>query len=246
MRARTTFATRTDADLALFAYIDGWYNTRRIQKRLDWLSPDEYEAKHHTEQATADAVVPSHAGTERDGCAQRHVTTWSAAWLPRPLAWCVVGDRPAPTRVTALLPTVVLEAKPEGPGGWGSEADPPDGPKVRPPLNGVIPARRAGRSRPSEAKSRTCPERGSGLRPEGCLWLHERRAQGGVWGRSGIGAGWLQPVGRVAGPYFLVEWIVGWVSSGDVLWTWLRVLMWEGPWSGVGVVYVVRRWVRGV
>ncbi|WP_158939246.1 hypothetical protein [Streptomyces sp. NRRL S-87] len=29
---RTPFATRTDADLALFAYMDGWYNTRRIQR----------------------------------------------------------------------------------------------------------------------------------------------------------------------------------------------------------------------
>lgn len=54
---RTAFATRTDADLALFAYIDGWYNTRRIQKRLGWLSPDEYEAKYHADQATAEPVV---------------------------------------------------------------------------------------------------------------------------------------------------------------------------------------------
>ncbi|MFJ7909868.1 transposase [Kitasatospora sp. NPDC096204] len=54
---RTTFATRTGADLALFAYIDGWYNTRHIQKRLGWLSPDEYEAKCYTDQATAESVV---------------------------------------------------------------------------------------------------------------------------------------------------------------------------------------------
>ncbi|WP_030599981.1 IS3 family transposase, partial [Kitasatospora aureofaciens] len=54
---RTTFETRTDADLALFAYIDGWYNTRRIQKRLGWLSPDEYEAKFYADQATAEPVT---------------------------------------------------------------------------------------------------------------------------------------------------------------------------------------------
>ncbi|MFE4972712.1 transposase [Kitasatospora sp. NPDC056651] len=54
---RTTFATRTDADLALFAYIDGFHNTRRIQKRLDWLSPDEYEAKYYADQATAEPVT---------------------------------------------------------------------------------------------------------------------------------------------------------------------------------------------
>ncbi|MFG3230080.1 transposase [Kitasatospora sp. NPDC048194] len=54
---RTTFATRTDADLALFAYIDGFYNSRRIQKRLGWLSPDEYEAKYYANQATAEPVT---------------------------------------------------------------------------------------------------------------------------------------------------------------------------------------------
>ncbi|MFG3230077.1 IS3 family transposase [Kitasatospora sp. NPDC048194] len=54
---RTTFATRTDADLALFAYIGGWYNTRRIQKRLGWLSPNEYEEKYYAAQATAEPVT---------------------------------------------------------------------------------------------------------------------------------------------------------------------------------------------
>ncbi|MGW7449744.1 hypothetical protein ACWGJO_41270, partial [Kitasatospora sp. NPDC054795] len=37
--------------------IDGWYNTRRIQKRLGWLSPDEYEAKYYANQATAKPVT---------------------------------------------------------------------------------------------------------------------------------------------------------------------------------------------
>lgn len=44
---RTSFPTRADADLAIFNYIDGFYNTRRIQKNLGWLSPDEYEAAWH-------------------------------------------------------------------------------------------------------------------------------------------------------------------------------------------------------
>ena len=53
----TTFATRTDAQAALFRYIDGWYNPRRIQAGLGGLSPDEYEAawqarQHHPPAAT--------------------------------------------------------------------------------------------------------------------------------------------------------------------------------------------------
>ena len=41
---RHSWRTRDEAEHAIFAYIDGWYNTRRIQKDLDYLSPDEYES----------------------------------------------------------------------------------------------------------------------------------------------------------------------------------------------------------
>lgn len=47
------FATRAEANLALFEYIDGFYNSRRIQKRLGYLSPVEFEEKHYADQATA-------------------------------------------------------------------------------------------------------------------------------------------------------------------------------------------------
>lgn len=54
----TIFATRAEAQAALFRYIDGWYNPRRIQEGLDGLSPNEYEAawhdaqRHHPQPAT--------------------------------------------------------------------------------------------------------------------------------------------------------------------------------------------------
>ena len=44
-----TFATRAEAEAALFRYIDGWYNPRRIQAGLNGLSPDEYEEAYYTE-----------------------------------------------------------------------------------------------------------------------------------------------------------------------------------------------------
>ncbi|SCE55873.1 Transposase InsO and inactivated derivatives, partial [Streptomyces sp. di188] len=50
------FATRAEANLALFHYIDGFYNPRRIQKRLGYLSPIEYEEKHYANQATTEQV----------------------------------------------------------------------------------------------------------------------------------------------------------------------------------------------
>jgi transposase InsO family protein len=48
------FATRAEANLALFECLDGFYNPRRIQKRLGFLSPIEYEEKHYAEQAAAE------------------------------------------------------------------------------------------------------------------------------------------------------------------------------------------------
>ncbi|GLB87026.1 IS3 family transposase (plasmid) [Mycobacterium avium subsp. hominissuis] len=45
-----TFATRAEAEAALFRYIDGWYNPRRIQAGLGGLSPDEYEAAWYARQ----------------------------------------------------------------------------------------------------------------------------------------------------------------------------------------------------
>ncbi|WTB19976.1 IS3 family transposase (plasmid) [Streptomyces sp. NBC_00829] len=53
MRGRV-FATRAEANLALFEYIDGFYNSRRTQERLGYLSPIEFEETHYTEQLTTE------------------------------------------------------------------------------------------------------------------------------------------------------------------------------------------------
>jgi putative transposase len=49
---RTEFANRAEANAALFAYIDGFYNTRRIQRNLGWRSPDEFETAHAAGELT--------------------------------------------------------------------------------------------------------------------------------------------------------------------------------------------------
>ncbi|MFJ9909650.1 IS3 family transposase [Streptomyces sp. NPDC101152] len=49
-----TFTTRAEANLALFEYIDGFYNSRRIQKRLGYVNPVEFEEKHYAERATTE------------------------------------------------------------------------------------------------------------------------------------------------------------------------------------------------
>ena len=39
--------TRAGLRIALFDYIEGWYNTRRLHSSLGYLSPAEYEANIH-------------------------------------------------------------------------------------------------------------------------------------------------------------------------------------------------------
>lgn len=53
---RTSFRTREQAELALFRYINGWYNPNRIQRRLGWRSPDEYEADYYRNLNAATAA----------------------------------------------------------------------------------------------------------------------------------------------------------------------------------------------
>ncbi|GDY33401.1 IS3 family transposase [Gandjariella thermophila] len=55
----TTFTTRAEADSAIFRYIDGWYNPRRVQKGLGGLSPDEYEEAWRIRQQTGSATIPA-------------------------------------------------------------------------------------------------------------------------------------------------------------------------------------------
>jgi hypothetical protein len=50
--------SRHDAELGIFAWIEGWYNPRRIQRALGWRSPHEYEQGFH---AGVDLSVPATA-----------------------------------------------------------------------------------------------------------------------------------------------------------------------------------------
>ncbi len=59
---RNSWHTRDEAENAIFSYIDGWYNTERIQKELGWLSPAEYEAARHADQLKPSIIPESSTG----------------------------------------------------------------------------------------------------------------------------------------------------------------------------------------
>ncbi len=60
---RQRWQTRHDAELAIFSYIEGFYNPVRIQDALGMLSPDEFEALHLTGQPPTGVVQALRAPT---------------------------------------------------------------------------------------------------------------------------------------------------------------------------------------
>ncbi len=43
---RTTFKSRRKANLAVFEFIEGWYNPWRLHSALDYQSPNQYERRN--------------------------------------------------------------------------------------------------------------------------------------------------------------------------------------------------------
>ena len=63
MLDRTRWATHAEARSAVFAFIEGWYNTRRRHSALGYLSPLDFERLRETVPAdgdrSAEALAPA-------------------------------------------------------------------------------------------------------------------------------------------------------------------------------------------
>jgi putative transposase len=56
---RYTFRSQVDGRMAIFRYIEGWYNPKRRHSSLGYLSPANFEARHRPEsRVTSLALVP--------------------------------------------------------------------------------------------------------------------------------------------------------------------------------------------
>ena len=57
--ARRIWKTKTEARLAVFTWIESWYNPRRRHLGLNYQSPSNFERKHHEKLDTADDQIIS-------------------------------------------------------------------------------------------------------------------------------------------------------------------------------------------
>jgi transposase InsO family protein len=59
---RHSWTSRHDAELAIFAWIEGWYNPERIIAGLGMRSPNEYEAAFYADTQNANPATPVRVG----------------------------------------------------------------------------------------------------------------------------------------------------------------------------------------
>jgi len=46
---RETFATKTEARLSVFEFVEGWYNPERLHSGIGYRSPQRYEEEYHSQ-----------------------------------------------------------------------------------------------------------------------------------------------------------------------------------------------------
>jgi putative transposase len=59
---RRSFKTQVEARMAVFDFIEGWYNPHRRHSGLDYLSPINYERSHHSEGFAASSPPSTETG----------------------------------------------------------------------------------------------------------------------------------------------------------------------------------------
>ena len=60
--ARRRFKTQAEARMAVFEFIEGWYNPHRRHSALDYLSPVSYERIHHSQPVTPNSSPSTETG----------------------------------------------------------------------------------------------------------------------------------------------------------------------------------------
>jgi putative transposase len=103
---RHSWKTRTEARLAIFTWIDSWYNPHRRHSGLGQMSPMNFERKHALQQQNKDRPAAAPAPEQEHGLpagCYAPVDKSSLATLREPPTCPQAGpvDKPAPERATA-------------------------------------------------------------------------------------------------------------------------------------------------
>ena len=117
---RRSFHTQADARMAVFAFLEGWYNTGRRYSALGYLSPNDFERRaaatagqlagnaHHRDQIN---LEPSRTAVVGDPELN------SCIWTPPTLAEATLTD-PAIGTIAVVYPALMLEERPPGHDGF--------------------------------------------------------------------------------------------------------------------------------
>jgi putative transposase len=100
--ARRTWQTKTQARLAIFTWIEAWYNPRRRHSALGYLSPVNFERKHQNQQTQS---RHPDTGLTTGCCAPVDKTPQGLIESPSPCPQASPVDNPAPVIIDqAVLP----------------------------------------------------------------------------------------------------------------------------------------------
>ena len=89
---RRVWKTQTEARLAVFTWIEGWYNPRRLHSALGYMSPINFERKHETERLQ---TAPNEHGLPTGCCAPVDKTPQGLSECPSPCPQAGPVDNPA-------------------------------------------------------------------------------------------------------------------------------------------------------
>ena len=96
---RRVWKTQTEARLAVFTWIEGWYNPRRLHSALGYMSPNNFERKHSDQKSqpsTSSEQPPPEDGLPTACFAPVDKTPQGLSDGPSPCPQASAVDKPAP------------------------------------------------------------------------------------------------------------------------------------------------------
>jgi putative transposase len=93
---RRVWETQTEARLAVFAWIEGWYNPRRLHSGLGYMSPINFERKHKTQKSPPSPPPSPQDGLPTACFAPVDKTPQGLIDGPSPCPQASAVDKPAP------------------------------------------------------------------------------------------------------------------------------------------------------